>query len=104
MTGHHSNLEIQAFRKNAINRVNIRQTTTIGRKGTDISQSSNFQPLQLWSFANHASSLYADGYRLHREHYPTEGTFLLLLQRLIKVNRIDFNNSERIVYCCQNSG
>ena len=69
MTGHHSNLEIQAFRNSAINRVNIRQTTTIGRKGTDISQSSNFQPLRFWSLANHASSLYADGYRLHREHY-----------------------------------
>lgn len=64
MTGHHSNLEIQAFRNSAINKVNIRQTTTVRRKGTDITQSSNFQHLWLWSFANHASSLYADGYRL----------------------------------------
>lgn len=63
MTGHHSNLEIQAFRNSAINKVNIRQTTTVRRKGTDITQSSNFQHLWLWSFANHAS-LYADGYRL----------------------------------------
>lgn len=99
VAGYRSNLKSQAFRRSAINRVNIRQTTTIGRKGQKSVTEIKFPTFVALILCQPCFSV--SWWIKATTENTTELKELSFFcnKGLLRVHRTDFNHSERIVYC-----